>query len=103
MWSKSLFLALRIKIRSQKHSFRLFIPLAIYPLSGLLLSIEPLVRLIPGRPGDMARIWLDSLHGAVYAVMDSTPQSFVRIDVEEDMEQVLVDVRTWGLQDKEGI
>ena len=97
MWSKTLFLAVRVRVRSQGRRVRLFLPLAVYPLSGLLLACDPALSLLPGRLGERVRAAADSLHRAVYAVMDSGPQTFVHVDTESEDSRVLVDVSTWGM------
>ena len=98
MWSKTLFLGLRVRVRAQGRRFRLFLPLAVYPLSGLLLACDPVLSLLPGGLGERARAAADTAHAALYAVMESEPQTFVHVSTESREEQVLVDLSTWGFR-----
>lgn len=99
MWSKTLFLALHLRVLTQEHRIRLFLPLAVYPLSGFLLACDAALSLLPGRIGERARGAADAIHGALYAVMESEPQTFVHVDTESGNSQVLVDVSTLGIRE----
>lgn len=96
MWSRTLFLQVRIRVLKGGRGFRLRLPVALYPLSGLLLSADPVLSMLPGSFGAQVRTMTDALHAAVYALEDSEPQEFVHVDVEDGESSVLVDVRTLG-------
>lgn len=96
MWSKTLLLSLRVRVQKGGHGFRLFLPLALYPLSGLLLAWDCIFALIPGALGEKMRGLLETAHAVVYALLESRPQEFVHVDVQNQEEAVLVDLRTLG-------
>lgn len=77
MWSNALFL-LRVRIKG----VRFLAILAVWPLTGLLLSLAPLCSLIPGQHGKEARRWLDTALAALWALAACGTDTLVDVDTE---------------------
>jgi hypothetical protein len=80
-----------------KHGIRLALPFSLMVVNQLLLSIDPLLGMIPGKMGLMARSAMDTLHALLFMIIQSEPQNYVHVDVEVEEKLVKVDFATVGI------
>ena len=102
MWSKSLFATIKVRIKGRGRGFFLWCPLALFPITGLLLSFDPLLSLFPGKWGELVQGYSDTAKAVLYALGDCPPQKIVDISIEKQAHTVLVQVNTWGIFEGEG-
>lgn len=94
-------LLVKIRLKDENHNFRLTLPLAVSVLKSLVLSAEPLLALLRGKPGRKARKAADTAFLILSQVEESQPQNFVHVDVTDPEKQVYVDIRTFGFSEGE--
>ncbi len=71
-------LVLRVRVKN----FRFLLVLAGYSLTGLLLGVEPIIRLLPGAWGREARGWFYTALAALWALLGSGSETLAEVDVE---------------------
>ena len=96
MWSNSPFLLTTVQFERGGWLFRMPVPLALYTVSGFLLSLEGLLTLIPGENGRWLRNLSDKLYALLWEFQGEGPQELLSVRLREREGAAWVRVRTLG-------
>ncbi len=94
MWSKSRLALVRVRVKEKGPGVRLCLFLALPVLTGALLSWEPFLKRLPGERGKKIREAAEAALTALWAVEEQEPQTYVKVETEQEDGEVFVEVKT---------
>lgn len=93
MWSNAPLVLLSVRLGER---FRLRLPLGLWAVSGLLLSLDGLLALVPGTWGGRLRPLSDGAYAFLRELQAQPPQELVNVRLRDREGPVQVSARTWG-------
>lgn len=93
MWSNAPLVLLSVRLGER---FRLRLPLGLWAVSGLLLSLDGLLALVPGTWGGRLRPLSDGTYAFLRELQAQPPQELVNVRLRDREGPVQVSARTWG-------
>lgn len=93
MWSNAPLVLLSVRLGER---FRLRLPLGLWAVSGLLLSLDGLLAWVPGTWGGRLRPLSDGTYAFLRELQAQPPQELVNVRLRDREGPVQVFARTWG-------
>lgn len=93
MWSNAPLVLLSVRLGER---FRLRLPLGLWAVSGLLLSLDGLLAWVPGTWGGRLRPLSDGAYAFLRVLQAQPPQELVNVCLRDKEGPVQVSARTWG-------
>lgn len=93
MWSNAPLVLLSVRLGER---FRLRLPLGLWAVSGLLLSLDGLLAWVPGTWGGRLRPLSDGAYAFLRELQAQPPQELVNVRLRDKEGPVQVSARTWG-------